>query len=398
MKKIISAFLLVALIFICASCTPNVTDDDIPKAPQNSTYYKGINYNDAYQDFYRAGFTNIRFNVIYDLTTGFLVSDGSIEYISIDGNKTFYKNHAYDKDVEVIICYHTFKSNKPSSPDQSNGDINGGYIGELYSVTIDLNFDANLFLDTYDVRLLINDISYVVIEHGQSNTFDLELKPGKHTITFANIDDLSIKGEMELNVLSDLIVTYKIKCHSSNIDMYQTNIEYLKYYTVKFDANGGSSVSDQKVNAGDSIAEPSTKKNGYVFAGWMLNGQPYDFDSGIYSDITLVAKWDKEPVSKYEYAFIRDLSNYDIYFLFDVDTNEYIYFTTNDTYIEVGQYSGDLSTERVRLIHEIYEGYSVYFKLTSSGGTYTDHIGNTFSFATIKPYLAEEVLEEIKSK
>lgn len=51
-----------------------------------------------------------------------------------------------------------------------------------------------------------------------------------------------------------------------------------------------------------------------------------------------------EPESEYEKAYIRDLSNYDLYYMFDTDTKTVVYFGTNDTYIERGTYTGDFST------------------------------------------------------
>ncbi len=51
-----------------------------------------------------------------------------------------------------------------------------------------------------------------------------------------------------------------------------------------------------------------------------------------------------EPESEYEKAYIRDMSNYDLYYMFDTDAKTVVYFGTNDTYIERGTYTGDFST------------------------------------------------------
>lgn len=51
-----------------------------------------------------------------------------------------------------------------------------------------------------------------------------------------------------------------------------------------------------------------------------------------------------KPASEYEKAFIRDMSSYDLYYMFDTDTRTVVYFGTNDTYIEKGTYTGDFST------------------------------------------------------
>lgn len=66
-------------------------------------------------------------------------------------------------------------------------------------------------------------------------------------------------------------------------------------YRVKFDSNGGTSVSTQYVYDGDRAYEPSDPwRSGYKFIGWYYNGSRFDFNKRIYRDYTLVAKWEKE--------------------------------------------------------------------------------------------------------
>jgi len=49
-----------------------------------------------------------------------------------------------------------------------------------------------------------------------------------------------------------------------------------------------------------------------------------------------------EPVkTEYEKAYVRKMSNYSIYMMFDVDTKKVIYFATNDTSVMKGSYSGN---------------------------------------------------------
>lgn len=63
-------------------------------------------------------------------------------------------------------------------------------------------------------------------------------------------------------------------------------------YTIKFNSNGGSSISDQVVEEGNKVSRPNEpKRNGYKFLGWTLDGNEYNFDSSVNRDITLVANW-----------------------------------------------------------------------------------------------------------
>lgn len=63
-------------------------------------------------------------------------------------------------------------------------------------------------------------------------------------------------------------------------------------YTIKFNSNGGSNISDQVVEEGSKISKPNDPtRNGYKFVGWTLDGNEYDFSSTVNRDITLVANW-----------------------------------------------------------------------------------------------------------
>ena len=63
-------------------------------------------------------------------------------------------------------------------------------------------------------------------------------------------------------------------------------------YTIKFNSNGGSNISDQVVEEGSKVSNPNNPtRNGYKFVGWTLDGNEYDFSSTVNRDITLVANW-----------------------------------------------------------------------------------------------------------
>ncbi len=64
-------------------------------------------------------------------------------------------------------------------------------------------------------------------------------------------------------------------------------------YTVTFDSNGGSAIDPADgIAYGDQVTRPADPtRDGYIFLGWTYNGSPYGFDSGVSSDMTLVAQW-----------------------------------------------------------------------------------------------------------
>ena len=68
-------------------------------------------------------------------------------------------------------------------------------------------------------------------------------------------------------------------------------------FTVKFESNGGSRVSDQLVQSGKTAAEPKDPtRDGFEFAGWYSDKaltKAFDFKTPITANITLYAKWEE---------------------------------------------------------------------------------------------------------
>jgi uncharacterized repeat protein (TIGR02543 family) len=63
---------------------------------------------------------------------------------------------------------------------------------------------------------------------------------------------------------------------------------------VSFDSNGGSAVADQSVAFEDLATQPADPtRTGYVFQGWFLGSDAYDFTAPVTGTMTLVAHWTK---------------------------------------------------------------------------------------------------------
>ena len=69
---------------------------------------KKMNYSELKELLTDAGFTNIRFEKQEDLITGWIIKDGSVESVTINGESDFTDNTSYRIDAEVVIIYHTF--------------------------------------------------------------------------------------------------------------------------------------------------------------------------------------------------------------------------------------------------------------------------------------------------
>ena len=61
---------------------------------------------------------------------------------------------------------------------------------------------------------------------------------------------------------------------------------------VNFNLDGGTGTTLQKVLRGQKLAEPTKPyKSAYTFDGWYNGEQKYNFDTPVFSEITLTAKW-----------------------------------------------------------------------------------------------------------
>ena len=66
-------------------------------------------------------------------------------------------------------------------------------------------------------------------------------------------------------------------------------------YTISYDSDGGSQVNTQTVIEGNKATKPADPtKIGYNFGGWKLNGNAFDFNTPIKSNIILVANWNQK--------------------------------------------------------------------------------------------------------
>lgn len=63
-------------------------------------------------------------------------------------------------------------------------------------------------------------------------------------------------------------------------------------YTVKFDTNGGNTISEQKIEKNGKVSRPEDPtREGYEFVGWYIGDDVYDFESEITENVTIEARW-----------------------------------------------------------------------------------------------------------
>ena len=79
------------------------------------------NYEDIEKAFKKAGFTNIKTKILYDIYWGW-TEEGEVDSISIDGDDEFIRGDICDKDSKIVITYHMKEEDDPNKPTETTED------------------------------------------------------------------------------------------------------------------------------------------------------------------------------------------------------------------------------------------------------------------------------------
>ena len=109
--------------------------------------YKYENYEDVTTALKTLGFTNIKYNILYDIVLGW-TDEGEVEGVSIAGSSDFNRGDVFIADAEVIITYHMPEDADPSNitMNKSSSSYEGIDYLEVEQIFKDLGF-TNITLD-----------------------------------------------------------------------------------------------------------------------------------------------------------------------------------------------------------------------------------------------------------
>lgn len=147
-----------------------------------------------------------------------------------------------------------------------------------------------------------------------------------------------------------------------------------KEWTVTFNTNGGSAITEEKVLNGEVLAEPAepTRAN-WTFDGWKKGDVAYDFAAPVGEDITLVAQWTRNTSLGGEETVEIIVSKDDAK---SVNLTAPVYgydqsYDGNATYVLTGGKTGGTSGKRY-VQFTIPAGYTgvVYYDITGSNNRY----------------------------
>ncbi len=112
-----------------------------------------------------------------------------------------------------------------------------------YTVDIKVKCEENLIFSKYDIEVYFDDILEGNVEHGKTEEFSATVTEGTYSIDFKNAEDSSICETVEVDVMQDESLEFKVKCK-----MFGIEVETVKGTNEKLESNSTSedeeSVSD----------------------------------------------------------------------------------------------------------------------------------------------------------
>lgn len=247
----------------------------------------------------------------------------AIILIIIFGNKkTITYNVSFDTNggtlIETQIVEEGNKVSRPVNPLKEGYEfIEWTYLGETYdfneSVSSDMTLKAKWEIkkETVTYTVKFNTDGGTIIENQTIKEGEKVVEPETPkkdgyifkgwTLNGKDFDfDETVNKDVELKAKWEKEKTKNNTSNKTNNTTQKPNNNNnsgntqkpVTKYTVTFNSNGGSAVSSQTVNSGSKVTKPSNPtKSGYNFSGWLLNGNIYNFNTAVNSNITLTAKW-----------------------------------------------------------------------------------------------------------
>ena len=246
----------------------------------------------------------------FDFATA-ITSDITLEAVwtEIDEGTKYTVSFNVDGDIETVEVTMGDTVDKPKNPTKKGYDFKGWYLdGKRYDFATPVTKDITLVAEfekatdedgqtavakKYTVKFNSNGGSSVSSQTvTEGSTVKKPSNPTRDGYTFVEWQLNGKAYNFNSKVTSNITLTAKWEKIEEDDKPVQPTT---KEYAVKFDSNGGSSVSSQTVKEGSTVKKPSNPtRDGYTFVEWQLNGKAYDFNSKVTSNITLTAKWEKK--------------------------------------------------------------------------------------------------------
>jgi len=254
MKRLLALLVSFTMVFSITGCDNSEDHIGEAKTPSGSSVQKGRSYQDVVEDFEEQGFTNIQLEELDDLVTGWLTKEGEVESVSVDGDEGYSADAWYPNDVAVVITYHVFPDDEPTSEneEQSVPSVNSESAQEVLTVDNCEEFAAILaitaevdsayasFAEKYSGRTIEFDgcITYLTNHDDYDTRYDILLSAGDYAdadtanpgpvFKFENVAVYSL-GISDLylpdyvSVGSNVLIRAEVKSFDENTGVFKLN-------------------------------------------------------------------------------------------------------------------------------------------------------------------------------
>lgn len=150
-----------------------------------------------------------------------------------------------------------------------------------------------------DAKNIYKDIDLIGTNNNLFNVLSLIVDTAKdNNLEFDNVEIYSNWNNLENYVSNDDNITWSYIINirdKENLDEIESSLNQDKeLFTVEFDTNGGIAINSLTVEKGSLVKIPDNPtRDGYNFVEWQLNGNKYNFDQILESNIKLIAIWEK---------------------------------------------------------------------------------------------------------
>ena len=232
-----------------------------------------------------------------------------------------------------------------------------------YKVELVADCDRNIAFSKYNVKIYADDSLLGTLAHGTTETYSCTLKKGGHIFRFECEDDNTVKGTLNVNISGDSTYKVNLHCTSLSVGVYDQT------------PGNESSSSDSQDNSSEESSASSDNSASSVTSSSAASSEVVSSADAV--------KDDYSPGAVYDYAYERDLGEYSVYYMFDNDSKTVKYFSSNDTGVLNGTYTGDLDSGITITYYYDGSSWNEYFVFSGKNyerGVLTDGNGLTFDF------------------
>ncbi|MBR2384658.1 MAG: InlB B-repeat-containing protein, partial [Clostridia bacterium] len=144
-----------------------------------------------------------------------------------------------------------------------------------------------------DTESEIETISESESEISQESEFNQESEREQASESEVEVDSESTEESFPTSE-NELGSEFESEIESESIEDSITESEEIEVFVVTFQVDNGEEIENQFIEEGNlAVCPPIPTKNGYVFMGWYINDEIFDFSTPIEFSFELVARWEE---------------------------------------------------------------------------------------------------------